>query len=236
MTSELSDLVRQLGLDSPLEAGENRRSGRVAIAPYDESHADFFTHCYSVDNSDHLGYFVTKGWSPSIIGLEGDHRGEYISSDEYREAREIRHQNTLKRNSEDRYFFTILEEGRPIGYVSAVVKDEDGKKAGRISVMIGYETDCRQDSGSLALTKMLEVLAENSDFEIFDGKVEPDNNPSLRTMRKVFGSDAEETRTFENEYVGLDGITATRGVERQYFQKPREFFMTDAQLATEHNV
>ncbi|MBR9691397.1 GNAT family N-acetyltransferase [Candidatus Woesearchaeota archaeon] len=222
---ELSDLVRKLGINEPFSIGRNSHDREVAIAPYDEAHADSFTHWYSEDNKAHLGHFVTKGWSPSIKGMKAEHGDSYRESEEYQAAREQRHQNTLKRNAKDRYFFTILEEGEPIGYVSAVEKVEDGHKLGRISVMIGLSDNCKNGNGSIALTKMLQVLAERADLELYDGKAAADNEESLRLMRRVFGADTEVTKDFENTYKALDGKTETRTVQRQYFARPRDFFL-----------
>ncbi|MAG07925.1 hypothetical protein CMO89_00465 [Candidatus Woesearchaeota archaeon] len=224
MPQELTDLVRNLGISEKTFAGVNKVGKRIEITPYDESHADFFTHCYSRDNESHLGYFVTKGWSPSIEEMVDKYGDKYKESAEYLKAREERHQNTLNRNSKDRYFFTILEEGRPIGYASVSEKEEDGQKVGRVSVMIGFQKDCNKERGTLALRKMLEILAQCSDFEVYDGKVEESNNPSLKMMRKVFGSDIEVTKDFENVYQTLDGKPETSVVQRQYFKRPQEFF------------
>jgi len=225
MPEELSDLVRKLGIDKQIPAGKNKERIEIYIIPYDESHADFFTETYSKDN-EHLKYFVVKGWSPSIEEMKREHgKGKYRKSEEYQSARKQRHLNTLNRNSKDRYFFTILEGKNPIGYVSVVEKEEDGKKIGRVSVMIGYKEDCNKNSGSLALAKMLEVLAEKTDFEIYDGKVEEDNNPALRAMRKVFGEGIETRKSFVNTYKTLDGQQKEETVQRQYFERPKVFFL-----------
>ena len=222
-------MVRKLDITGPISAGTNERGRKVEITPYDGvAHSDFFTHAYSEDNKDHLGYFVTKGWSPSIQKLKDEHGDPgYLSSDEYTKARRIRHQNTLERNSKDRYFFTILEDGRPIGYTSVVDKiDEETKnRVGRVSVMIGHKEDCDQESGTLALRKMLEELAQRTDFKFYDGKVEQGNNPSLAVARKVFGKDVERTRQFENTYKTLDGQSEIRKVDRQYFRRPQAHFL-----------
>ena len=224
MSEELSDLVGSLGIYKPILAGTNKEGIEIYLTPYDESHADFFTEAYSKDNR-HLEYFITKGESPSIKEMKKKHGDGYKKSEEYQVARKQRHLNTLKRNSKDRYFFTILEAERPIGYVSVVEKEEDGKKTGRVSVMIGYKGDCNKNSGSLALAKMLEILAGKTDFELYDGKVEETNNPGLGAMRKIFGEGIEVTKDFNNTYETLDGQQKEEIVQRQYFKRPKGYFL-----------
>jgi len=230
MSEELTDLVRKIGIESERFVGFNKLGKKLKIAPYDISHADFFTHVYSEDNKDHLGYFVTKGWSPSIKSMQEKHGTEYKESEEYKESRDQRHQNTIQRNSKDRYFFTILEDNKPIGYVSVVEKEEEDHKFGRVSVMIGFRGDCGNESGTLALKSMLQVLAEKTGLEFYDGKVEEDNNPSLRMMRKVFGEDVEVTKEFENVYSTLDEKSETKTAQRQYFKRSADFLLPNFRI------
>lgn len=224
--AELKDLIRELNINNPIYAGDNREEKKIEITPYEERHADFFTHCHSKDNRNRLGRFVTKGWSPSIEAMKKRYGTDgYKESEEYIEAREARHQNTLRRNT-NRYFFTILEDGRGIGYTSAIIKREDGHKFGRVSTMIGFEKDCGKGNATLALTKMLEILAEKTELEFYDAKVQPGNNSSLNMMRKVFGEGVEKARVFDVSFKEtLDGKKKTMSVPRIYFRRPREYFL-----------